>query len=232
MTISAGTGTTSITVNIASTFTSGAVKVSAVNACGSIPGTELLVYGKVPPSIITGPLNVCGMTTATYSCNTVVNANSYVWTVPTTWSIASGQGTTSITANLPVNVNNATFSGVVKVHSVNVCGNSADKAVTVSFCKSAVSMNNGAGEENGISDLYPNPTSSEFSFDIIADADKNITVEVYDLLGKKVIQQKYFVIAGQSSFKINIEQFKDGMYFIRLLDKDNSVLNTQRVIKQ
>ena len=231
MTLTAGAGTTSVTVTIASTFTLGAVKVMAVNACGSVPGTTLAVYGKTPPSTITGPTNVCSMTTATYTCNTVVNAVSYGWQVPASWTF-TGQGTNTIIATMPANINNVTFSGVVRVHSVNTCGNSADKTLTVSYCKSGISMNGAEGEQNTISSIYPNPAQSEFTIDLTSDVEKEVIVEIYDVLGNKIIQQKHTVGIGQSSLKTNVQQYQAGMYFVRLLDMDNTVLYTQRVIKE
>ena len=232
MTITSGAGTTSVTVSIASSFIEGSVRVMAVNACGSIPGTSLLVYGKVSPSTISGPANVCGMTSASYSCNTVVNATSYNWAVPNGWTIATGQGTTMITATLPANVNNITFSGAVKVAATSTCGNSAAKSLTVNYCKSALTMNNEKGDENNISNLYPNPTTSEFTIDITSDVDKDIVMEVYDILGNKVIQQKHNLANGQSSLKINVEQLINGIYFVRLTDANSDILFTERVVKQ
>ncbi len=230
MTLVSGAGTTAITVSIASTYTSGLVKVMAVNACGSTPGTQLLVTGKVSPSSIAGSLNVCGMTTATYSTPVVINANSYVWTVPATWSIASGQGTTSITANFPANVNNATFLGTVKVHTVNTCGNSADKAVTVSYCKSAITMD-GAAEEQDVN-LYPNPISNEFTLSINNGQwtieNGQLLLEIYNVLGEKVKQLKM----DNEQLTINISDLSNGIYFVRLIDGDNNVVYNQRVIKE
>ncbi len=231
ITITGGAGTTSINVNIASTFTTGLVKVMAVNACGSVPGPSLTLIGKLPPTSLTGPANVCGMSTASYSCNVVSNATSYVWTVPATWSILSGQGTNNMTATMPVNVNNATFSGVVKVYAVSACGNSATKSMTVSYCKSALGMNNGVEEENAIA-IYPNPATSEFALDITSDLEKEVTVEVYDMQGKLVSNQQQIITAGDTRLITNIEQLNAGMYFVRVVDTDMNVMHSERLIKQ
>ena len=232
MTITAGAGTTSITVNIASTFIEGSVTIMAVNACGSIPGTSLVVYGKVPPIVINGSANVCGLTTATYSTNAVVNATSYIWGVPTGWSITAGSGTTSITVSLPANVNNVTYSGAVKVAAVSTCGTSAYKSLTVSYCKSDISMNNGTGVENGSSAIYPNPATSEFAIDITTDADKNILVEVYNILGAKIITEQHSLVTGTNTIKTNISSFDNGMYFVRMINLLDNNVETKTFVKQ
>ena len=230
MTLTAGAGTTSVTVSIASTFTLGGVSVSAVNACGTIPGTSLLVYGKTAPNMLTGPTNVCGMTTATYTCNTVANATSYGWQVPASWTF-TGQGTNIIVATMPANINNVTFSGVVRVHAISGCGNSADKTLTVSYCKSALGMNNGE-EANGFN-LYPNPTSGEFTIEINQPSlTGKVIMEVYDVFGKRVVNEQHTVEKGTTLLKTSIEEFGNGMYFVRLVDENNNLIYTHRFVKQ
>ncbi len=232
MTITGGSGTTTISVNIASTFTQGLIRVMAVNACGSIPGTQLLVYGKVPPTAVTGPANVCGMTTAMYYSNTVVNANSYVWTVPASWTI-TGQGNDTIIATMPANINNVAFSGTVKVYAVSGCGSSAAKAMTVSYCKSAISMLNSTEDTQlAFSAVYPNPTSSAFTIDVTSEVENEVIVQVYDVLGNLVVNTKHQVVSGTNTLTTNIGDFKNGMYFVRLLDVNSNVIHSQTVIKQ
>lgn len=93
MTITSGAGTNTINVSILTTFVSGTISVSAANACGSLPGSTLVVYVKQAPGTITGPTNVCGTTSASYSIAAVPDATNYNWNVPFGMSITSGQGT-------------------------------------------------------------------------------------------------------------------------------------------
>ncbi len=232
MTLVSGAGTTSVLVNVSSSFTLGVVRVMAVNNCGSIPGASLAVYGKTSPNVLTGPSNVCGMTTATYTCNSVFNALSYAWTVPASWTI-TGQGTTTIVATMPANVNNAMFSGIVRVHAVSNCGISADKVMMVNYCKSETAMLNTTEDvQFSFSSVYPNPATSEFTVDITSMIENEVTVQVYDVLGNLVVNKKHQIVNGTNTMKTNIENFENGIYFVRLLDVDSNVINTQRVIKQ
>ena len=323
MTITSGQGGLSINVSMTSAFVYGQVKVSAVNACGNIPGTASTVTGNVPstPVAIAGPTNVCGLTTASYSISAVAGATGYNWTItgagtiigsntgtsvnvalngttggsiscastnvcgngtprtlnlvvaaiqagaiggPTSicgmgtaswtvasvgtnytynwsltmagWSITSGQGTTTITAVGPAS--GTTSTGQVQVRSLNSCGLlSLYRSMSVTYCHNGIAMNNGV-EATGttFSNIYPNPTASDFTIDVISTSstteNQEVTVEVYDVLGNLVIHAKHQLVSGTITMKTNIEDFENGMYFVRLLDVDSNVIHSQTVIKQ
>ncbi len=306
---------TSINVSIAGTFVSGLVKVSAINACGNIPGTSITVYGNVPqtpvslsgptavcglstatyttpavsgatgylwtatggatisgantglsvtvnfsgtagtiavqatnpcgagtartlnlsvaaaqPGAITGPANVCGMLTATYSVASVGNGYTYNWVVPSGMGTTTftGQGTTSITVSCPQG--STSTAGTLKVSSSNTCNStSAIRSMTVTRCLNAVAM---SGDENSFSDIYPNPATTEFTLSI--DNEKwtiengQLVLEIYSVLGEKM--QSAIIINNQST--INISQLSNGIYFVRLINGDGNVFYTQRMLKQ
>ena len=136
-TISVGAGTTSITVSIAAGAASGNISVTAGNICGTSSTSVLAVYvvSSVPatPGSLTGLSAVCPVKNISYSISSVTNALNYTWTVPTNWSILSGQGTTSITVQVPTNAS----SGDVSVTANNVCGNSSPRTLTVSVATTA-----------------------------------------------------------------------------------------------
>ena len=94
-TIISGQGTSSISVAVGST--SGQVCVRPDN--GSCPGSQVCSNVSVnqAPSCggISGSTTVCQSSIQTYSIS-CINATSYNWTVPSDWTIISGQGTSSI----------------------------------------------------------------------------------------------------------------------------------------
>ncbi|WP_146153602.1 ice-binding family protein [Adhaeribacter arboris] len=100
------------------------ISVTATNNCGNSEVRTILVTPiKTPPLVpgaITGNTNVCaGSINLRYSIKTVSGATSYVWTVPTGWSITAGQGTTQIT------VKAGATEGFITVKSKNICGESS-----------------------------------------------------------------------------------------------------------
>jgi PKD domain-containing protein/concanavalin A-like lectin/glucanase superfamily protein/type IX secretion system substrate protein len=129
-TLVSGQGTTSITVNFGSAFTSGIIGVSAVNCAGSSAQKTKNVFDKpATPGAITGQkTGVCaGTSNVSYSIPGVGGATTYTWTAPANASIISGQGTTAIA----VNYNSSFTSGTLSVTAGNTCGTSAVKNATI-----------------------------------------------------------------------------------------------------
>ena len=131
-TIVSGQGTTSITVNYGSTFSSGDIVVAASNACGQSPSNtarKLAITSiAATPGAITGQASgLCGQLNKVYSITAVAGANSYTWTVPTGATIVSGQGTTSISVNFANNFG----TGNICVKTINTCGNSANTCLSL-----------------------------------------------------------------------------------------------------
>src|SRR5690606_17675291 len=81
-----------------------------------------------PPAAgpITGDLDVCiNQTNLTYTIAPVANASAYTWTVPTGWTITSGNNTNTIT------VTAGNSAGTITVRPRNGCGNGPVQSLTV-----------------------------------------------------------------------------------------------------
>ena len=127
-TIVTGQGTTSITVDFGSGFTTGQVCVSATNQCVTTADRceNLLSSPATPGSIQGASNNVCN-STQSYSINPVLGATSYTWSVGSGATIVSGQGTNSIS----VDFGPSYVTGNVSVTAQNGCGTSAPKVKQV-----------------------------------------------------------------------------------------------------
>jgi len=81
------------------------------------------------PSAIQGAAQLLAQSSGNiYTINPVALATTYQWSVPSGWSILSGQGTTSI----EVTAGNSGQNGQIAVTSGNSCGNSAAASLSVS----------------------------------------------------------------------------------------------------
>jgi len=131
--IATGQGTTNITVNWLTAGT-GPVTVTPTNSCFNGPVSSLTVTvtdAPVAAGAISGASTVCSndMSEA-YTIAPVSGATGYGWSVPAGATVASGQGTPSITVNW-----GTASSGNVTVTPTNSCFNGATNslAVTVSL---------------------------------------------------------------------------------------------------
>ncbi len=73
--------------------------------------------------------------------------------------------------------------------------------------------------------LFPNPTHSSVNIKIPDDI-KSVTIEMFDMLGKKMFEQLY---VNQSVVKLGLENYK-GLFFIRL-NTDEGFVRTYKVVK-
>ncbi|MCX6243594.1 MAG: T9SS type A sorting domain-containing protein [Bacteroidetes bacterium] len=133
--INYGSGTNTITVSwTASGAQWVAVNYTNTGGCSAPTATQFNVTVNPmpgPAGSITGTATVCGGANGVaYSTAVITGAATYVWTLPTGATIASGAGTNAITVNFAGNAS----SGNITVVGNNMCGNgtaSAPFAVTV-----------------------------------------------------------------------------------------------------
>ncbi len=143
-TITSGQGTTSAAITYNSGFTAtDTLRVQAVNICGNSLIRTLAIKRNNPviPSIITGlKYGVCNLTGTPYMV-TNVSGMTYTWTFNSAGaSVASGQGTSSITANY----NSSFITGTLQVVATNGCGTSAARAATIYSRPATAAAINGA----------------------------------------------------------------------------------------
>ncbi len=72
--------------------------------------------------------------------------------------------------------------------------------------------------------IYPNPGKNKFEIDFNGNIDKILWVSIYDLLGKKIYSSEVF------STSIVLENVKDGIYFLHLVLKTESVTRKFSVV--
>ncbi len=128
-TITSGQDTPEITVTLAPNASGGQIRVQAVNDCGT-SGTSrkdvtTTTAAPITPKEITGAAFGCTSKSTVYEIEPVAGAQEYTWSVPPTWTISNGQGTTRITVLI------GTQEGNVSVVASNSCGQSAAATLAV-----------------------------------------------------------------------------------------------------
>ncbi len=131
-TITAGQGTTSLTVSFSATQAAGNICVKASNACVTTAQycrslTIYTVKPATPVAILGSNIEICPGSTKTFSVAAVANATTYTWTAPTNASVLSGQGTTTVTVSFSA----AFVSGSMSVTAGNCIGTSTARTLTL-----------------------------------------------------------------------------------------------------
>ena len=205
-TIVSGQGTNSITVNFTTAVANNAtISVKAVNNCGmSAARNVTLTTAPTASTSISGVSTIMTTQTTTYSVNAVAGATNYAWTVPSGWSITSGQGTSTIN----VVVGNTTGTVTLKVTPSNSCGSGSQvlKSITVNQLRSAVYEEEVVEENNTIS-IYPNPAKDVLYLN--TGSISPAQVEIFDVLGNLVYN-------GTTTSVISLDNLTNGMYFVRI----------------
>jgi large repetitive protein len=100
--IASGQGTQNATFDFGPTFSTGTIRVQAVNACGTLSLVRSLSVRALPltPSVISGNLSaIVPGSSETYSVTPGAGVTSYEWVLPANASISAGSGTNSITVD-------------------------------------------------------------------------------------------------------------------------------------
>jgi len=79
---------------------------------------------------------------------------------------------------------------------------------------------------NTVVSIYPNPMENEFTLDFNNSSD--IRLEVFDALGKKVIEKEHL----SKITKINLNQFSSALFFIKLTNKVSGESIMKKIIKK
>ena len=75
--------------------------------------------------------------------------------------------------------------------------------------------------------VFPNPTKSQITINISNSSDyKQITVQIFSLTGRMVHQSVY-----QNKTPIELSGLTEGIYLLRLTDKQKTLNYTQKIIK-
>jgi subtilisin-like proprotein convertase family protein len=207
-TITSNTGT-SISLSVPANFTTGTLSVRSENACGqSAPKNVSLTRLPSTPASVTGTATVCSGSQGISYSTAAIAGLIYTWTVPAGATIASGQGTNSITVNW------GTTQGNVGVKANNTCGSSSTRtfAVTLTACREMAEMTNERVIEPLSIELYPNPGQGEFNLKLNG-LNEVANVRIYTLTGQ--IVQQFQVSENSQLVPFYLNDQADGIYLLR-----------------
>ncbi len=95
-------------------------------------------------------------------------------------------------------------------------------------CANATVSVNEINTHQTIINISPNPSEGIFNIDMNGNRNKESEIKIFNILGEQIYQST--IIGNHSS--INLRENENGIYFVRITDKENNVLYSQRIIKQ
>jgi hypothetical protein len=127
--VTGSSSTNSITVNYATTFTSGSISVKGHNSFGDGANSTLAITANLLPAnagTISGNTSICpGTNSVTYTVPVIANTTSYTWTLPM-------GGTLTIPTNyITINYPTTASSGILSVKGHNDCGDGVASTLAI-----------------------------------------------------------------------------------------------------
>jgi hypothetical protein len=209
----------SVTINVPANFTTGSICVTAANACGNSASKCLSLTNKPPtPASITGPSSVCPNQAGVAFSTPLVSPYTYTWTVPSSVSIASGQGTDI------VSVNWGTVAGTISVKANNSCGSSSNrsKSITLAACFEGEPDNGNFAFDNERSlSIYPNPNDGNFTISAKFAGSFDLLNELGQLI-------ETFQLSEDTYYRKEITGLKSGIYFV--VEKGENATVNQKIV--
>ncbi len=77
--------------------------------------------------------------------------------------------------------------------------------------------------------LYPNPVTSELNLEFISEQNLNVSIDIFDTMGRKVYSSDGFNINGIVNKSVNTSNFSSGTYFVRI--NSEGAIATQKFVK-
>lgn len=100
---------------------------------------------------------------------------------------------------------------------------------TVVFIFKSVNLSTNQDRKDKPFSIYPNPTNGDFSIKNSNNFTNDITITVYDGIGKTIIKNQKIDTDFET---ISLKNFASGLYYVKISDKNNQLLHAEKIIKK
>lgn len=218
----------SIIVQVPANFNFGWIVNKGENVCGTGKMDSLALFGR--------PLSPSSINSRTYVRRNETNipfsvvdlGYQYLWNVPTDATIISGQNSSSIVVNW------GTQNGIVSVSATNNCGTSSTKKkmIYVSGNREAnIQPEMETEQYKNTLQTYPVPASSIVFVSYLSKSNGNQTIDIFDLMGRKILTKIIWIKQGENTFSIDVNHLSKGMYHMVLNNSKHEKV-VGKIVKQ
>lgn len=171
----------------------------------------------IPVTAVINPLPNVGITVAS---NTVCHTGGLV-NMTGTPSGGTFSGTGVMGNTFDPSVGNGTFTVTYTYTDANSCSNSTNIVFTVSDCTGLNALSILAGNLF----VYPNPSNGLVTLN---NASKEMQFELRDITGKVLISKS--IVSEKET--VNLTNYASGVYFLNVLNANNAVIKSFKLIKE
>jgi hypothetical protein len=79
--------------------------------------------------------------------------------------------------------------------------------------------------------IFPNPVKDKLQVQLNLDRPEAVTVKISDMQGRLVYNKKYNASVSDHDITIDMNAWASHMYILTILDSQNEVITTQKVVK-
>ena len=94
------------------------------------------------------------------------------------------------------------------------------------FCSEGTKCLNNRGSNLTIQNILPVPATDYVSVQFSTNQNETVFYEIFNIIGKKIIERKMEAKQGNNTFRINLEDFTKGVYFIKINSLKNRSVAT------
>lgn len=127
---------------------------------------------------------------------------------------------TPVDNTVPTNVVNALYH------------NSDHLPVTMKLLVEAPQGMNSWSNDNFDHIHFVNPVANNFTFNVNLEKRTPLTVEIFSILGQKIITKHFFTDQGISNISLDVSNLRKGLYIVRFTDKNRDMSFTRKMLKE
>jgi hypothetical protein len=181
--------------------------ITSANACTATSHVAISINSGTTPSPNDSITSISNSGNGFIACfkNSSVNATSIHWDFG---------DTTSSNINSPCHIYRGCGPYIVTLTAYNECGSTADSN-SIQF---AVSCPTGINEVPIVQNLtiIPNPSSGLFTVNFNVDQEKQVQIQIYDVVGRVIQVEEPVNVNGFYSKQINLSNVAKGVYILQL----------------
>lgn len=80
--------------------------------------------------------------------------------------------------------------------------------------------------------VYPNPAKDEVNLRITGSVTGNVSIRITDLTGRVIYNEPAIIVSSPTELKINSSWWAPGFYYLQVTDDKNTILTSEKILKQ